>query len=34
MFPKARKTSSLDLMALATQLQSRKSELMAGQPAA
>ena len=29
MFPKARKASGLDLMALATQLESRKSELMA-----
>jgi hemerythrin superfamily protein len=30
MFPKARKTSGLDLMALANQLESRKRELMAG----
>jgi hypothetical protein len=30
MFPKARKTPGLDLMALATKLESRKRELMAG----
>ncbi len=33
MFPKARKTQGLNLMALARQLQARKIELMAGQPA-
>lgn len=33
MFPKARKTQGLDLMALARQLEARKSELTAGQPA-
>jgi iron-sulfur cluster repair protein YtfE (RIC family) len=33
MFPKARKTSGLDLMALANQLESRKRELMAGSQA-
>lgn len=30
MFPEARKTAGLDLMALATQLEARKAELMAG----
>ena len=34
MFPQARKTPSLDLMALATQLENRKRELMAGSQAA
>lgn len=34
MFTKARKTPGLDLMALATQLESRKRELMAGYQAA
>lgn len=33
MFPKARKTQGLDLMGLARQLEARKSELMADQPA-
>jgi iron-sulfur cluster repair protein YtfE (RIC family) len=33
MFPKARKTAGLNLMGLARQLQTRKRELMAGQPA-
>lgn len=33
MFPKARKTQGLDLMGLARQLQARKAELMAAQPA-
>ena len=33
MFPKARKTKGLDLMALAQQLQARKMELMAGHAA-
>lgn len=33
MFPKARRTKGLDLMQLAVQLQARKAELMAGQPA-
>lgn len=33
MFPKARKTKGLDLMALAAQLQARKAELTAAQPA-
>ncbi|MEJ5991637.1 hemerythrin domain-containing protein [Ramlibacter sp. PS3R-8] len=33
MFPKARKTQGMDLMALAQQLQARKMELMAGQDA-
>lgn len=33
MFPKARKTQGLDLMGLARQLEARKTELMAGQPA-
>jgi iron-sulfur cluster repair protein YtfE (RIC family) len=33
MFPKARKTKGLDLMALAEQLQARKMELMAGHAA-
>lgn len=33
MFPKARKTSGLDLAALAKQLESRKRELMAGSQA-
>jgi iron-sulfur cluster repair protein YtfE (RIC family) len=33
MFPKARKTQGLNLMALARQLQARKAELMAGLPA-
>lgn len=33
MFPKARQAQGLDLMALAQQLEARKSELMAGHPA-
>jgi hemerythrin-like domain-containing protein len=33
MFPKARKTAGLDLMGLARLLETRKRELMAGQPA-
>ena len=33
MFPKARKAQGLDLMGLARQLEARKTELMAGQPA-
>lgn len=33
MFPKARKAQGLDLMGLARQLQARKTELMADQPA-
>jgi hemerythrin-like domain-containing protein len=33
MFPKARQAKNLDLMALADQLQQRKSELMAASPA-
>jgi iron-sulfur cluster repair protein YtfE (RIC family) len=33
MFPKARKTAGLDLMALADQLEARKSELMEAHPA-
>ena len=33
MFPKARKTDGLDLMGLARQLEARKAELTAGQPA-
>jgi hemerythrin superfamily protein len=33
MFPKARKTKGLNLMQLARQLETRKSELMAGHPA-
>lgn len=33
MFPKARKTRGLDLMGLARQLQARKAELTAAQPA-
>lgn len=33
MFPKARKTQALNLMQLAEQIEARKSELTAGQPA-